>query len=136
MPEGRPGVPMSTPECFVGIDVSRGALGVGYRPPGPVAHFPDTEAGMAALVAHPTPLRPAPVVPEATGGREAAAAGALALALAGLSVAVINPRQARDFAGASGQLARADALGAGALAHSAQAVRPEARPLPDADARA
>src|SRR4029450_6081471 len=57
-----------------------------------------------------------------------------ALAAARLPVAVVNPRQARDFAKATGQLAKTDALDAKALAHVAEAVRPTPRPLPDAQA--
>jgi transposase len=58
-----------------------------------------------------------------------------ALAEAGLPVAVVNPRQVRDFAKATGRLAKTDALDAAALAHFAQAIRPEPRPLPDAQSQ-
>jgi transposase len=67
---------------------------------------------------------------EATGGLERAATAALATA--GLPVVVVNPRQARDFARAIGQLAKTDALDARALAHFADVIRPTPRPLPDA----
>jgi transposase len=67
---------------------------------------------------------------EATGGLERAAT--VALAAAGLPVVVVNPRQARDFARATGQLAKTDALDARALAHFADVIRPTPRPLPDA----
>src|SRR5262245_39209058 len=70
------------------------------------------------------------VVLEATGGYEADVVAALALA--GISVAVVNPRQVRDFARATGRLAKTDALDAAILAQFAEAVRPEPRPLPDA----
>ena len=73
---------------------------------------------------------PALLVLEATGGLDAPLAGALAVA--GLPVAVVNPRQVRDFARATGQLAKTDAIDARALAHLADAVRPAPRPLPDA----
>jgi transposase len=90
--------------------------------------------GVAELVARLAPLRPALVVLEATGGLEHPAAAALALA--GLPVAVVNPRQAHDFAKATGRLAKTDAIDAGALALFAERVRPEPRPLPDEEARA
>ena len=70
---------------------------------------------------------------EATGGFEVDVAGALAAA--GLPTAVVNPRQVRDFARATGLLAKTDQLDAQALAHFAEAVRPEPRPLPDAQAQ-
>jgi len=73
------------------------------------------------------------VVLEATGGREVALAAALATA--GLAVAVVNPRQVRNFARAIGQLAKADALDAAVLARFAEVVRPTPRPLPDAQTR-
>jgi transposase len=77
-------------------------------------------------------VQPTLIVLEATGGYQRAVVAALAAA--GLPVAVVNPRQARDFAKATGQLAKTDALDARALAHFAEAVRPTPRPLPDAQA--
>jgi transposase len=75
-------------------------------------------------------LHPTLIVLEATGGLERAATAALATA--GLPVVVVNPRQARDFARATGQLAKTDALDARARAHFADVIRPTPRPLPDA----
>ena len=95
--------------------------------------MPNDEGGIAALVARRAPLAPALVVLEATGGREVPAAAALAAA--GLPVAVVNPRQVRDFARAVGQLAKTDALDAQILARCAEVVRPAPRALPDADAQ-
>ena len=92
--------------------------------------MPHDEAGLGALVAHLRALAPALVVLEATGGYEADVAAAVALA--GLPVAVVNPRQVRDFAKAIGRLAKTDALDADVLARFAAHVRPEPRPLPDA----
>ena len=77
--------------------------------------------------------RPKLVVLEATGGMEMALAGELAGSQ--LAIAVVNPRQVRDFARAAGKLAKTDALDAHALAHFAQAMRPASRPLPDPDAQ-
>ena len=79
-------------------------------------------------------LDPYLVVLEATGGFELTVAAALAAA--GMPLAVVNPRQIRDFARATGQLAKTDALDAKAIARFAEPVRPEPRPVPDAQARA
>jgi transposase len=124
---------MTTP-CFVGIDVAKASLDVHLRPHGEAFRLANDPDGIAALVERLQALDPAGIVLEATGGYEAAVAAALALA--GLPPALVNPRQARDFAKATGRLAKTDALDAAALAHFAEAVRPVPRPLPDADARA
>jgi transposase len=79
-------------------------------------------------------LHPTLIGLEATGGLERAATAALATA--GLPVVVVNPRQARDLACATGQLAKTDALDARALAHVADVIRPAPRPLPDAQTQA
>lgn len=122
----------AAPEVFVGIDVAKAKLDVAADgvPPFVAANTPE---GVAALVARPVPLRPALVVLEATGRLEAAVVAAWAAA--GLPVAVINPRQARDFAKAMGRLAKADAIDAATLAEFARRVRPAVRPLPDEAAR-
>src|SRR5512143_1196479 len=91
-------------------------------------------AGIAALVARLRPLAPSLVVVEATGGLELPLLAALQVA--GIPTAAINPRQARDFAKATGRLAKTDRLDAEVLAHFAEAVRPAARPLPPAEVRA
>ena len=90
------------------------------------------DAGIATLVARLQAVQPTLIVLEATGGYQRAVVAALAAT--GLPVVVVNPRQARDFAKATGQLAKTDALDARALAHFAEAVRPTPRPLPDAQA--
>lgn len=116
--------------CVVGLDVAKAAIDVAVRPPlrAPWRVAYD-DAGLAALVEAMTGLDPALVVLEATGGYEARVASTLALA--GLPVAIVNPRQVRDFAKAVGTLAKTDRLDAGVLAHFAEAVRPTPRPLPD-----
>jgi transposase len=124
---------VSTP-TFVGVDVSKDHLDVFVRPTGAAARLANDGPGVAAAVERVAAAGPAAVVLEATGGYEAPLAAALAAA--GLPVAVVNPRQARRFAEATGRLAKTDRLDAAALAHFAEAVRPPARPLPDADARA
>jgi transposase len=118
----------------VGIDVSKAYLDVAERPgPAPV-RLANDEDGIAQVVARLHATRPALIVLEATGGLEVPVVAALAAA--DLAVAVVNPRQVRDFAKATGQLAKTDALDAQVLAHFAAVVRPEPRPLPDAERQA
>jgi transposase len=119
---------------FAGIDVSKAALDVALRPSGEHWRSANDEAGIAELVGRLRPLAPGLIVLEATGGLERMVAAALALA--GLPLAVVNPRQMRDVAKATGQLAKTDALDAAVLAHFAEAIRPEPRPLPDAASQA
>jgi transposase len=120
--------------CFVGIDVSKAHLDVHVLPSGESFRVGHDDAGFVTLIARVRPLTPTVVVLEATGGYEVTVAAALAGA--GLPVAVINPRQIRDFARATGQWAKTDALDARVIALFAEAVRPIARPLPDDQARA
>jgi transposase len=119
---------MSTPEIFVGIDVSKATLDVHCRPAGSAFQCPNDPDGIASLVGRLAALAPTLVVLEATGGFEIPAVAALAAA--GLAVAVVNPRQARDFAKATGKLAKSDTIDAAVLAHFGEALRPEPRPLP------
>jgi transposase len=120
---------MSPSPLFVGLDVAKTHLDVAIRPSGATARFAYTDAGLTALLAWLAPQAPTLVVLEATGGYEAAVAAVLAVA--GVPVAIVNPRQVRDFARATGRLAKTDALDAQVLAHFAEAVRPAPRPLPD-----
>lgn len=120
--------------AFVGIDVSKDFLDAHARPAGTAARFPNDPAGVAALVAWVRGVAPTRVVVEATGGLEYPAA--VALGAAGVAVAIINPTQARRFAQATGRAAKTDALDAAVLAHFAEAVAPDARPLPDPETRA
>jgi transposase len=119
---------------FVGIDVAKAQLGFACRPSGETATLPNDEIGMAALVARCQAADATLIICEATGGYEAALVAALATA--GLPVVVANPRQVRDFAKATGQLAKTDAIDARILALFAERVRPQPRPLPDESARA
>jgi transposase len=119
--------------CFVGVDVSKDHLDVHARPSGESFRLPNDSAGLATLVGRLRPLGATLVVLEATGGYERPAAAALVEAA--LPVVVVNPRQARDFAKALGRLAKTDAIDAAVLAEFAERVRPEVRPLPDAQAR-
>ena len=121
------------PGCAVGIDVAKAWLDVAVYPGGAAWRVRQEAEALAGLAAQLVALGPACVVLEATGGLELPVAGALGAA--GLPVAVVNPRQVRDFARATGRLAKTDALDAGVLARFAAVVRPAARPLPDAAAQ-
>jgi transposase len=125
---------MSAPQCFVGIEVAKAQLDIAVRPTGDRWTVPNDEAGIASLVAQLQAVHPTLLVLEATGGYQRAVVAALAAA--GLPVVVANPRQTRDVAKATGQLAKTDALDARALAHFADAVRPTPRPVPDAQTAA
>lgn len=114
---------------FVGIDVSKTQLDMALRPSGAPRSFPNDETGIKALVAQLCVVKPGLIVLEATGGVERAVVRALVAAE--LPVTVANPRQVRDFAKATGQLAKTDVLDAQILARFAEAVRPVVRPLPD-----
>ena len=115
---------------FVGIDVAKHRLEVHLRPSGESFTIDYREEEVAALVERRLlPLEPTLIVLEATGGLEVRLAAALAAA--GLPVAVVNPRQVRSFARATGRLAKTDRLDAKTIAHFAEAVRPAVRPLAD-----
>lgn len=114
-------------DVFVGIDVSKARLDVAVLPSDESFAVPNDVDGIERLVARVAALKPTLVVLEATGGLEAPAVAALAVEA---PVAVVNPRQVRDFAKALGRLAKTDALDAAVLARFAQAVQPQARPLP------
>ena len=116
---------------FVGIDVSKAQLDVAVRPTGKRWTLPYDQTGIEGLIPQIVDLEPALVLLEATGGLELPLVAALAAAA--LPVVVVNPRQVRDFAKATGTLAKTDALDAGVLAHFADAVRPEVRPLKDSE---
>ena len=119
---------------FVGIDVSQDHLDVALAPSGEAWQVGNDEPGIGRLLARLTELRPELIVLEATGRLELPAAAALGAA--GLPVVVVNPRQSRDFARATGQLAKTDTLDARGLALFAERIRPAVRPLPDAAAQA
>jgi transposase len=121
---------MNAEPVFVGIDVSKASLDVAVHRPATRWTVDYTEATLPSLVARLTALAPALIVLEATGGLEGPLVGAVAAA--GLPVVVVNPRQVRDFAKATGRLAKTDTLDAAVLAHFAAAVQPAVRPLPDA----
>lgn len=115
----------------IGIDVAKEELVVAIGPSGEQWAMPNDEAGVERLTARLAALTPTPtlIVLEATGGYEVVCVAALAAA--GLPVAVVNPRQVRDFARATGQLAKTDRLDAAILALFAERVQPAQRPLAD-----
>lgn len=116
---------MSGQSIFMGIDVAKDHLDIAVRPSGEGWRINNGEADIAALVVRLKELQPALVVMEATGGYETAVTAALMVA--DLRVAVVNPRQARDFAKGAGYLAKTDRLDAHVLAHFAEAIRPVPR---------
>lgn len=120
-------------ESFVGIDVSKNTLDLRIEPAGEAMHVAYDDQGIAQVCRRLVEALPTLIVMEATGGLETQLAGELAAK--GLPVAVINPRQARDFAKATGQLAKTDKVDAAMLCAFARAIRPAIRPLKSADAR-
>lgn len=118
------------PVRYVGIDVAKGHVTVHVRPDETSFGCNTDAPGMADLLGRLQPLKPALIVLEASGGYEAVVAATLAAAA--LPVAVVNPRQTRQFAGALGRLAKSDTIDAADIAHFAEAIHPAPRPLPDA----
>ena len=122
---------MKQEETYVGIDVAKARVDIATRPGGDVWSVDYDEQAVSELVSSLLAMEPTMVLLEATGGLEVPLVSALAAAA--LPVVVVNPRQVRDFARATGKLAKTDALDAQVLAHFAEAVRPSVRPLRDAD---
>jgi transposase len=124
---------MQNGAVYVGIDVSKDWLDVAARPSGAEWRVAQDEAGIAALTSRLQEERPHLVVLEATGGYEVAVAAALGAV--GIPLAVVNPRQARDFARSLGRLAKTDRLDARVLAHFGEATTPTPQPLREGDAQ-
>ena len=122
---------MEPETVYVGIDVSKSYVDVAVRPTGQRWNISNDEPGIRELVSRLKALDPAMVVLESTGDLELPSVAALAAAA--LPVSIVNPRQVRDFAWATGTLAKNDALDAAALVHFGEAVRPSVRPLRDAE---
>jgi len=120
---------MEAAPVYRGIDVSKAQWDVAERPSGKRAVMPHTEESMTTLVERLRPHHPACLVLEGTGGLDVPLASALAVV--GIPVAVVTPRQVRDCATATGPLAKTDAIDAQTVARFAEAVRPVPRPLPD-----
>ena len=117
-------------ERFVGIDVSKDTLDIAVRPEEEHWQTANTEEAFPELITRLEALEPVLIVIEATGGLERAVVAAMAAA--DLPVAMINPRQSREFAKATGRLAKTDEIDATDLAFFGEAIRPEVRSLPDA----
>lgn len=120
---------MSTPSVYVGIDISQATLDVALHPEPTGWQVPYTSDGLQTLVTRLHALQPTRIIVEATGALERDVVGALTDAT--LPVLVVNPRQIRDFAKATGRLAKTDRLDARVLAHYAAALQPALRDLPD-----
>jgi len=125
---------VSSERRYVGIDVAKSQLDVAVEPSEEHWSVANEQGGIGTLVSRLEELGPALVVLEATGGLELAVTAALAAAE--LPVVVVNPRQVRDFARASGQLAKTDRLDAQIVARFGEAMKPTPRPLPGAEAQA
>ena len=119
---------------YVGIDVAKAQVDVAVRPTDDRWEVSYDDAGVRQLVSRLKALEPVMVLLEASGGLELPLVAALATEE--LPVVVVNPRQVRDFARATGKLAKTDSLDAAVIAHFAEAVRPPARPLRDAETQA
>jgi transposase len=118
---------------FVGIDVSQGTLDVQVRPTGEYFRAGNDPEGIAQMRQRLLELRPELVVMEATGGYERELA--IALVLAGLPVAVVNPRQVRDFAKSMNRFGKTDRVDAGTIAMFGEKLNPEARGVPEKEVR-
>ena len=119
---------------FIGIDVSKAWVDVAVRPTGEAWRVDQDQEGVEALVLRLQAMSPQCIVMEATGGYEAPIAAALGAA--GLPVAVVNPRQVRDFARSQGKLAKTDRLDAAVIAHFGQASGVTGQALRSPEARA
>jgi transposase len=122
---------MASSPLFVGVDVAKATLDIALRPRAQTWQVIYDDPHVEVFVTQLNELSPTLIVVEATGGLERSLVAALVAAR--LLVIVINPRQARDFAKATGRLAKTDRIDAQVLAHYGEAIRPSFRPLPDAD---
>lgn len=116
-------------ETFIGIDVSKATLDVAVFPSDEETSVPNNEAGCRDLIVKLKSIKPKLIVLEATGGLQNLVAGMLIAAE--LPVAIINPRQLRDFAKATGKLAKTDRIDAKIIARFGEAIKPEPRPIKD-----
>lgn len=119
-------------KVYAGIDVAKASLDVAVFSSEKKWRFTNDDAGISQVAELLGELAPTLVVMEATGGIEVPLAHALKVAR--IPAAVINPREVRDFARATGKLAKTDSLDAQVLAHFAAAIKPEPRPLSDEQA--
>ncbi|MEW6137766.1 MAG: IS110 family transposase [Thermodesulfobacteriota bacterium] len=124
---------MEFSRVFVGIDISKAELEVGFFPESTTWRVSNNDEGLIELIKRLDEKSPALVVMEATGGLERPLH--LVLQSSGFPCAVVNPRQVRDFAKALGVLAKTDSIDAGVLARYGHSVRPDPRPMKDAQTR-
>ena len=122
---------MERQKNYVGIDVAKAGMDIAVRPTDERWAISNDEAGIRQLVSRLKTLEPDIVVLEASGGLELPLVATLAVEA--MPVVVVNPRQVRDFARATGKLAKTDTLDAAVLAHFGEAVRPPVRPLRDSE---
>ena len=118
---------------YVGIDVAKQSFDVAIRPGGKLWQFSYTGSAIKELIKRLGTFNVALIVIESTGGVERRLL--TALSAAELPVTLINPRQIRDFARASGRLAKTDAIDALVIAHFGEALKPPMRPLRDKASR-
>jgi transposase len=118
---------------FIGLDVAKDTVEVAARPGGEHGGFANNAKGLAAMVKWIKRFSPILVVLEATGGYEMNAVRILAAS--NVPLAVVNPRQVRDFAKATGKLAKTDGIDALLIARFGEAVRPEPRTLKDEESQ-
>lgn len=124
---------MNNESKVVGIDVSKARLDAAVVPEGESFNEANDDSGIAALVERLRRLKPDLVVMEATGGYETAAG--MAISAAGIRLAVVNPRQVRDFAKASGVLAKTDAIDARVIAQFGLVIDPQVTSWADEETR-
>ncbi len=117
----------------VGIDVAKNKLDIAVRPLKTWDTVPYNEKGIDKIIKALGKLEPDIIAVEATGGLESRLS--IALFEASLPIAVVNPRQVRDFAKATGRLAKTDRIDADIIAHFGEAIKPKIRPLKDAQQR-
>ena len=118
---------------FVGIDVAKQDLAIHLRPSNEHFSVTNDERGVGELLTRLSELRPELIVLEATGGLEILSVSLLAAH--SLPVVVVNPRQIRHYAKATGELSKTDRIDARIIALFAERVRPEVRAIPDEEAR-
>lgn len=118
---------MSEKEQFIGIDVSKDRLDLAVRPTGETRSFQNNDEGISEMMAFLKGFNPARIIVEATGKLEFPVVRALYVKQ--MPVVVINPKHARDFAKATGTLAKTDKIDAHVLARFGETLKPEIRPL-------
>lgn len=121
-------------KVFIGIDIAKDTIDIHVLPSGESWTIGTTQTELTKTVDRLSALKPTNIVMEATGGYESRLAALLATS--GLPVAVINPRQVRDFARSMGTLAKTDAIDARVIALFAERIQPECRPIPTEDEHA